>query len=151
MGTLPAHGYTGGNVALGIQFVRQIVSGFLEDSHEDSTYGWLGVTPTPKEVGRALGDPIAGGTRVQFVAAGSPADRAGIVGGNRVKAVKGELYVVGGDVIVALEGRPVSSDQDLIRTIGKLRPGDTTSVTLLRGGSRVIVEATLAARPSLTQ
>ena len=51
------------------------------------------------------------------VKAGSPAARAGISGGTSNVTVQGEQFTVGGDVITAVNGKPVTSAEDLVQAI----------------------------------
>ena len=54
----------------------------------------------------------------------------------------------GGDVIVALNGRPLTRSQDLTDGISALGSGDTARLTLLRDGKRRTVDVKLGTRPS---
>lgn len=54
----------------------------------------------------------------------------------------------GGDVVVAIDGQPVRSFDDLLTYVAlETRPGDTISLTVLRGGQEVAVEVTVGVRP----
>jgi S1-C subfamily serine protease len=57
-------------------------------------------------------------------------------------------FLIGGDIIVALDGEPVGSVLDINRITFKQRPGDTVEVTYYRGDSKRTVEARLSERPT---
>jgi len=58
----------------------------------------------------------------------------------------GQTVTVGGDVIVAVDGRPVVDAADLVRIVTTLRPGQTTVFSVLRASGRRTIAVTLAAR-----
>ncbi len=81
----------------------------------------------------------------------APADRlAGEAFGVVVREVQGPAAAAGlqaDDVIVALEGQPLSSMDAFAAAIRQKKPGDAISLRVLRGGAAVEVEVTLAERP----
>ena len=79
---------------------------------------------------------------------GSPADKAGIVAGGRVTTIGGNQCVVGGDVIVGLNGVTIRSFEDLIRALGRIHPGRVVSVRLLRGRSPITLKVRLVPNPT---
>jgi 2-alkenal reductase len=114
------------------------------------SYPYVGITSddvTPS-VARRLGYRVRRGALVARVLSGGPAARAGLRGGNRRVEVDGRLLTRGGDVIVAIGGRPVRSKDDVARLlIGRYEPGDRVSFTILRDNRRMSVRVRLAERP----
>ena len=110
---------------------------------------WLGVgsTTAGPDLGPAIGARGGRGLLVEFVVPGSPADKAGITGGTEVRTVGGEPHVVGGDVIVGIDGAAVRSADDLPSILGGLAPGDVVSFRLLRRGTTITLKVTLAPNP----
>jgi S1-C subfamily serine protease len=89
----------------------------------------------------------ARGLLVQQVSAG--AQQAGVQPGTRPVTVGNEQIMTGGDIIVAIDGQPVSSGGDLRGWIENYRhPGDQVTLTVLRNGQRVDVPVTLSERPA---
>jgi S1-C subfamily serine protease len=81
--------------------------------------------------------PQPEGFLVKTVAKGSPAAEAGIRGGNRTAVVDGQTLVVGGDVLLAVDGIPAGNLADYNRMrehLQKLPAGATVTVTVLRAG-----------------
>ena len=81
--------------------------------------------------------PQPEGFLVKTVAKGSPAEGAGIRGGNRTAVIDGQTLVVGGDILLAVDGIPTGNLADYQRMrdhMQKLAPGATIRVTVLRAG-----------------
>jgi len=97
--------------------------------------------------GRLLSDSLADllnlppketGYLVKTVAAGSPAEALGIRGGSKLATIDGEPIVLGGDVILRVQGLPLRglADYEHVRqTMATLAPGGTITVTVLRSGT----------------
>ena len=71
---------------------------------------------------------------------GGPADRAGIRGGTVDDPASG-------DVILAVDGRPVLRVADLVASIDPRTVGDNVTITVVRGGSEQAVQVTLGEYP----
>lgn len=76
----------------------------------------------------------ASGLLVQEVLPGSAAARAGLQAGRRILRVENETLRVDGDVIVAVDGRPVQRFEEFQQTIANKAPGSTVILEILRGG-----------------
>jgi S1-C subfamily serine protease len=84
---------------------------------------------------------------VQQVSAG--AQQAGLQAGTRRVTVGSATIVVGGDIIVAIDGQPVATGGDLRGWIeNQKHPGDTTTLTVLRNGQRQDFTVMLTERPA---
>lgn len=115
-------------------------------------YAYVGVTTqdvTPSLARRyKLG--ARRGALIESVVDGAPADRAGLRGATSRQVFNGMPVSVGGDLIVAFAGRPVERAADVARIVtDQLAPGETVSVTVLRGGKgkREVVRLRLVERP----
>ena len=99
---------------------------------------WLGieVQQLPREHAELLHVPDAGGVLVKTIVKGSPADAAGILGGSSVAKIEGQDYVLGGDVILAIAGRPVTRPGEYARVRQWLseQPPGTYTFKVLRAG-----------------
>ena len=96
---------------------------------------------------RHLGYPVSRGAMVGEVRGGSPADDAGLEGGNDEQRFNGLDVTTGGDVIVAVDGHPVRRADQVVRDIGSRLPGETVRLTVVRGQERKTLTARLEARP----
>jgi S1-C subfamily serine protease len=99
----------------------------------------------------ALNLPVKSGALVQSVQKGAPAEKAGIHGGVNGSTESGQL-AVGGDIIVSIDGKAVSSSEDVANDIHGKKPGDSASIGVLRpnghgGYEHKTVSVTLGSRP----
>ena len=79
---------------------------------------------------------------VQAVPGGS-ADRAGLRGGTERAYLGNTPIMIGGDLIVAIDGERIESQQILAQIMNKHRAGDTVKVTIFRGKKQLEVPVTL--------
>ncbi|MGA7380854.1 MAG: trypsin-like peptidase domain-containing protein [Terriglobales bacterium] len=79
---------------------------------------------------------------VQVVAGGS-ADRAGLHGGTERAYLGNVPIMVGGDLIIAIDGEKIEDQQDLAQMMNKHRAGDAVRITIFRGKKKMEVEVTL--------
>ena len=87
------------------------------------------------------------GAYITDVAQGGPGDKAGLKAGTTQTSVQ-NLFA-GGDVIIAVDGQPVREFNDLMRyIIVNKGPGDTITLTIMRGDQKMDVKLTLGTRPS---
>jgi len=93
--------------------------------------------------------PLAPGYLIEIVYDGSPAERAGVRGGTLSVVVQGEEYLVGGDILTAIEGTSVRTHQDYLAKVKTLRPGQRVRLTILRDGQRRELTLSVAERPRL--
>lgn len=142
----------GGNVGIGFAIpsntVKSVVAQLLDDGRVDRAF--LGVTlqDVEPDVAQVLRLPAKEGVLVASVKPGSPAAKAGIVGGDTQVVVAGESYQLGGDMIVAVDGKNVTSVDQLRDLIAAHKPGDTVSVTIVnKDGKRSTKSVELARMP----
>ena len=83
------------------------------------------------------------GLLIQQVERGSAADRAGLRGGNERAYLGFNPILVGGDLIVAVDGQEVADTMDLGHALQKHRIGDTITITIYRGKKRMDVRVPL--------
>jgi S1-C subfamily serine protease len=83
------------------------------------------------------------GVLIQRVIPGGAADRAGLHGGNERAYVGNTEILLGGDLIVAIDGREITDPQDIASVLDKHQAGDTISVTILRGRRQMTLKLML--------
>jgi S1-C subfamily serine protease len=142
----------GGNVGIGFAVpsntVKSVVAQLLDDGRVDRAF--LGVTlqgiePEVADVLRLASDK---GVLVVSVKDGSPADKAGIKGGDTQVVVAGESYELGGDIIVSIDGKDVTSVDELRQAIAAHKPGDDVKLTVVHSnGKRETVTVELGRQP----
>ena len=143
----------GGNVGIGFAVpsntVKSVVAQLLADGRVDRAF--LGVTlqDVRPNVAGVLRLPADKGVLVGAVKPGSPAAKAGVKGGTTQVVVAGESYQLGGDMIVALNGKPVSSVDELRDAIAAHKPGQTVSLTVVHAnGTKSTMNVELGRAPA---
>jgi S1-C subfamily serine protease len=112
---------------------------------------WLGMQGRAVEarLGSVFRMPLANGYLIEIVYDGSPADRAGVRGGNLSVVVQGEEYLLGGDILTAINGTPIRSHVDYVTRVKTLRVGQRVKITVMREGTSREMTLTVSERPRL--
>ena len=112
---------------------------------------WLGIQG--REVDASLSSivrlPLATGYLVEIVYDGSPADRAGMRGGTTSVVVQGEEYLLGGDVLTAIQSTPIRTHGEYVAKVRTLKPGQRVKVTVVRDGQSRELTLAVTERPRL--
>jgi S1-C subfamily serine protease len=90
------------------------------------------------------------GVLVEQIVRNGPADEADLRGGYSQAEIEGEEIALGGDVIIAVEGEPVSNMEELRAALSEAEPGDRVVITVLRDGKEQKLRVTLGERPETT-
>ncbi len=133
---------TPGGASLGIGFAIPVstAKAIMEQIIETGSVqrGWIGVgvqSMTP-EIAESFKIPSASGALITEVFRGTPAERGG------VKV---------GDVLVAVDGKPVTDSATMLNLIAALRPGSETTLRVLREGKSVDLRLAVGKRPPKQQ
>ena len=105
----------------------------------------LGVRTIPitPELAEQMGLPSDSGLLIVQVVAGGAADRAGLRGGTERAYLGNTPIMLGGDLIVAIDGQAVQDQQALSQVMNSHRAGDTVRLTIYRGKKKMDVNVTL--------
>jgi S1-C subfamily serine protease len=105
----------------------------------------LGITSLPigPELAQQMGLAADYGVLIQRVLPGGAAERAGLHGGRQQAYLGNTPIYLGGDLIIAIDGREVTSAQDLSQIMDEHKTGDTVTVTVLRGQRKISVQVRL--------
>ncbi|PDM26335.1 trypsin [Candidatus Bathyarchaeota archaeon B24-2] len=140
--------FSGVGFAIPSNLVRKVVPSLIEKGYYE--HPWIGVAGldvTP-EIAKLMGLKEPKGFLVTSVMKGSPAEEAGLRGGNQVVVIEGEEVVIGGDVIIGIDGREVRGINDILVYIERYKNvGDNVTLTIIREGGETEVPLTLGARP----
>lgn len=128
---------TGGSLGIGFAIPASTAQAILRQIIETGkvTRGWFGVEPqdlTP-DLARAFGLSREYGVIIAGVLVNGPAAR----GGMRV-----------GDIVVSLNGKPVTDAIGFLNQIAPLKPGEPAKVTVLRGGKELALRIDPGLRPT---
>ena len=142
---------TSPNGATGIGFAvpSNVAARVLPDLRAGTTVTrpWIGISgmSLTETQAQELGLSITEGVYVISVNAGSPAEAAGLKGGN---TDANGIPATGGDVITAIDGRNVATVPDISNYINSNKKvGDTVTLSVLRDGSQTQVQVTLGTWP----
>ncbi len=121
----------------------------IRDSGEVA-YPFLGVSTQSiyPQLAEKLGLATDFGGLVVDLVPGGPAAKAGLRAGDRRLRFQAAEYKVGGDVIIAVDGKTIDRPDDLSRYIASLSPGDTVSLEVYRDDEKRTIEVTLGERPT---
>ncbi len=103
--------------------------------------GWIGIVagrPVGRRLAEALDLPVTEGFLIEQVVSGSSADLAGIRGGNRRVFLGYTPLIIGGDILVALDGSPIRGARDILRIRERTKPGDEMEFVFYREGQRIV-------------
>jgi serine protease DegQ len=126
----------GGNMGIGFAISADLARKVLGDIVKEGrvSRGFIGVEP--QDVTEALAEglklPKAEGSIVTGLEQGGAAERAGI----RV-----------GDVLIAVNDRPVRNSSELIQRVAALQPGDKATITFFREGQKQSLSLSIRQRP----
>jgi S1-C subfamily serine protease len=142
-----------GNVGIGfavpINTAREVVEQIEE--HGEVKHAYIGISGgniTPA-LAKALKLPVEAGILVNEVVKDSPADKAGIEGGDTNATIEGAKVTLGGDIVTEVDGKPVDSMEEVVDKVNSAQPGDKMELTLLRGDNETEhVTVTLGVRPN---
>ncbi|HKT84024.1 MAG TPA: trypsin-like peptidase domain-containing protein [Solirubrobacterales bacterium] len=146
-------GSSDGNVGIGfavpINTAREVVEQIEKNGKVQHAYiGISGGDITPA-LAKALKLPVEKGVLVNEVVKDSPADKAGLEGGDTEATIEGAPVRLGGDIITEVEGKPVSSMEEVVDAVNSAQPGDKMELTVLRGDNETKhVTVTLGVRPA---
>jgi S1-C subfamily serine protease len=129
--------------AIPINTAKAVLDDLVHLGH--ARYPTLGVRTLP--IGPDLADQMGlaadSGLLIIQVVQGSAAERAGLRGGTERAFLGNTPIALGGDLIVSIDGDPVTDQQELSHIMQKHRAGDTVTVTIFRGKKKMDVKVVL--------
>jgi len=145
----PVRANAGIGFAIPSAIVQRVVPALVENGRYEHT--WIGIkgTTLTADLNTAMKlNSDQRGVLVIEVTSGSPAEKAGLKSGNTQTSIQGQQVNVGGDVIVAIDGQPVKTFEDVVAYLaGHTTVGQKITLSVLRQGNEEAVQLSLAARP----
>jgi len=134
--------------AVPISAVKRSLAQLTRDG--EAEYAYIGVSTQTlyPQLARRLNLDTDYGGLLSEVVPDSPADEAGLRGGDERVRFQAAAYEAGGDVILTVDGHRVVDPNALSRLVSAYRPGDTVTLEILRDGERKRIEVTLGKRPN---
>ncbi|MCX6055857.1 MAG: trypsin-like peptidase domain-containing protein [Chloroflexi bacterium] len=134
--------------AISINIVKHVVPFLIQDGKYD--YPYLGISSPPQDLllaeWKALNISRTSGAYISTVTAGGPAEAAGLKGGSQPTNIM--RLDAGGDLIIAVDDKPVNIYGDLISYIFANKvPGEKITLSIIRQDKPMEVTITLGKRP----
>jgi S1-C subfamily serine protease len=146
--------YGQGNIGIGFAMPINRAKSMLDEFHKSGHISRpiLGIKEVwvTGDLAEMLDLPSKGGLLITQLVRGSPAEEAGLRGPNDVVIVGGAYQLaVGGDLIVAVEGQPVTTRDALQKVMDRKRGGDMLLLTIYRRGRTMDIKIKLGEAPSV--
>lgn len=142
----------GGNIGIGfampIARARKMVEGYQKGETFRRARLGVSVQYVAGDLAQALDLPAEGGLLIQEVARGSSAESGGLRGPRQLVIIGNIELGVGGDLIRAIDGKPVDRNDAIARALSNKRPGDRLELTIFRGGRTMKLSVVLGEDPS---
>ena len=164
----PITGSIGVGFAVPINTAKDLMAQFVQG--ETVRRPWVGIkgAALSPDLAEVLGLEVSKGVYIVNVEPGSPAEKAGLVAGVASNGEAEPDFITGnipgfptgpapagngeasGDVITAVDGKDVTSVEDIVMHLNSLAPGDSVSLTLLRDGETTQVNVALGEWPEMS-
>jgi len=141
-----------GNVGIGFAVpsntVKEVVAQILKNGTVQ--HAFLGVTlqDISGDAAQMYHLPVKAGVLIERVQPGTAAAKAGLRGGTTHTTVAGEDYLMGGDLIVGVDGATVRTTDKLRDVISGHKPGDKLTLQIYLGSKKLTVTVKLGRQPS---
>jgi S1-C subfamily serine protease len=143
-------GSSSGNVGIGfavpIETAKKVIPQLRSDGQIKRAY--LGISGVAVSTLPRLNLGVGQGVLVSGVTSGSPAAKAGIRGGSAAATLQSGNVNLGGDIITAIDGKPVKTVSDIVSVVDAKKPGDSVQVKVHRDGKDRTLDVKLAQRPN---
>lgn len=125
--------------AVPIHFARRIIPDLIEMGHPyRPQLGFTGTEITPS-IAKLFGLPLQRGFLVEEVLPNSLATGVGLRAGDRIVVLKDNSYVLGGDIITAIDGKPLTAASQIAHSLLDSHPGQAIRLTVYRQGETLDV------------
>jgi S1-C subfamily serine protease len=141
----------GGQGSVGIGFAvpvntaKDLLPQLRQGEEIERAYLGVSMATVNEDVANEADLPVESGALVESVEDGTPAEQAGLRG-SAIDELSGDISQTG-DVIVAIDGEPVSSADDVVSAVAGKQPGDTVELEIYRGDDKRTVSVELGERP----
>ena len=142
--------FTGVGFSIPSNTISKIVPIIIKEG--EYKHPWIGITGSDidQTLAKILDLDDAKGFLIKTVVKDSPADKAGLRGSSQTKLVDDVEYLVGGDIIISIDGKEVRKIDDIFTHLqNEKSPGDKMNVKVLRDGKIKNLEILLESRPDL--
>lgn len=141
--------YSGVGFAVPSQTIKKVVPSIIKTGTYAHPYiGIVGLDMTP-ELAKKLNLPLEGGFLVTGITPNSPAEKYGIHPATKIKSFNGDISIMGGDVIIKIDGIQVSKIDSILTYLEREKQvGDKIAITVYRNGEYKEIDLVLDKRPN---
>jgi len=144
----PSGGSVGVGFAIPVDTVKRVTASIIEKGYYP--HPWLGVSgySLSADLAKYLNLTVERGVLIAQVTSGQSAERAGLRGGSRRVQVGNYVILTGGDILTAMDGNALRGTEDMVKYLEtKTKVGQTVSLTILRDGKELNIQAQLGEQP----
>ncbi len=128
--------------------IRELPSLIITGKYNLHPYLGIGSADMSYALAQRQGTNVTYGALIEQVVSGGPASRAGLKAGTKTVTLQGTQYVVGGDIIVSLNGTKIVNTDALSTYLEEhVLAGQTIQVGIIRDGGFLTVKVMLGTRP----
>ena len=129
--------------------LRELPSLISTGKYDKHPYIGIQVVDMNYQLSQAAGVNITYGLLIEKTQPGGPADKAGLRGGSQQVSIAGQQYVLGGDIIVSIDGARIVN-YDVFSTYLERHavPGQAIQVGIIRSGEFQVMQVVVGSRPS---
>jgi S1-C subfamily serine protease len=127
--------------------------GSLIQSGSYNQHSWLGISGADMSyaIAQEMNVNVTYGWLITQISSGGAADNAGLKGGNRQARIDNEFVVIGGDIIIAIDGTRIINGDSLMSYLEKnTLPNETVTFTIIRDNQQLDISVKLGTRPVLS-
>ena len=131
--------------------VREMPSLIRYGKYDKHPYLGVRLITMTYQLAQAIGTNVTYGLLIEHVVPGGPASVAGLRGGTQNVTIQQQEYIIGGDVIVSINGQRVT-DYDSFSSYLEEHAvaGQTVQIGIIRNGQYIVISVVLGTRPSLS-
>ena len=133
--------------ALPVRLILRVAKAII--THGRVVHAWIGVTAktiTP-QLASILRLPVKNGIIIVEIRPGSPAAKVGLKGSKKKVRIGNQTYWVGGDIVLAIDGKSIKGVDDFIERLEEKGPGKRVRLTVLRGRRKRYISLYPGKRP----
>lgn len=128
--------------------LQELPSLISKGTYNGHVYMGISSVDMDYQLAQLQGTNVTYGVLIENVTAGGPAARAGLRAGSQVVSVQGSQYLIGGDIIVGINGTRILNTDALSTYLQEnALPGETIVVQIIRDGHTMSVNLVLGTRP----
>jgi S1-C subfamily serine protease len=128
--------------------LKELPSLISTGSYSGHAYMGISSVDMSYQLAQLEGTNVTYGALIENVTAGGPAAKAGLRAGSHTTTVQGSQYLIGGDIIIAINGTKILNTDGLSSYLQEYAlPGQTLVIQIIRGGHTMSVNLILGTRP----